>query len=286
MPVINYYAYNHMYELTAVAIVISSGLGRLPETLVFTFLVTFFGGREGGNRVLTISSYTWAGISHTSYCISLQGHLKPSLFLCSSIFSTYLLHITLSVNFNELDWHRTSHYLAQRKYSALPNIKPAPADYKKCIPLLINTTSLPQSCKIKIFLDNINHSALHGPTWACAVKSLLVSSPGLAALICVLPLRELVLDAASLYILARRKIILGAKLVWEKRKGETTQLYSDRKGKKKKKKKKKTRKKKGKPEWVMGEEKNTSCIASQQHYTCSAFTHSGFVLQSALLKHQ
>lgn len=164
--------------------------------------------------------------------------------LCSSIFSTYLLHITLSVNFNELDWHRTSHYLAQRKYSALPDIKPALADYKKCIPLLINTTSLPQSCKIKIFLVNINHSALHGPTWACAVKSLLVSSPGLAALICVLPLRELVLDAASLYTLARRKIIPGAKLVWEKRKGETTQLYSET-GKGRREKKKKPDKKRG-----------------------------------------
>lgn len=37
MPVINYYAYDHMYELTAVAIVISSGSGRLPETLVLPF---------------------------------------------------------------------------------------------------------------------------------------------------------------------------------------------------------------------------------------------------------
>lgn len=42
------------------------------------------------------------------------------------------------------------------------------------------------------------------------------------------------LGVASLYILATAKIIPGAKLVGEKRKGETTQLYSEMgKGRKK-----------------------------------------------------
>lgn len=35
---------------------------------------------------------------------------------------------------------------------ALPDTNPAPADYKSCSPLLINTTSLPQSCKIKLII--------------------------------------------------------------------------------------------------------------------------------------